>query len=380
MQPFRGGGALIVRLQQLPLPLHEFGGGLIPVAGEVAKDGFGRDECGINLEFVRVVVANFFQVAKPAELRLGRALRMVADDLRKFFLGHRLCDADGFEQVCFAARVHPQWNQVFNRLTLRGDGGNLHHFFVGQNEERRAVGGDGLAFAPVPQFAQDREGRGREEGAALDAPDFIGINLWWDGALGDEPGATFLMPREPVFGGEFGAHFFFQRLEETRVVAGVFYHARRERTLRPIGFLRPFVELHAEKFFHERTETELPFAKQTRGEHRIKNFRGREGVMLLQQAQIVIGGVKNQFATYERIEKRIELHLRERVNQFVAGGGADLNETDFFRVGVETVRLGVNREPSIGFHGGQKGGELFVGVNHVRPVCRKSRRMKRILL
>ena len=100
-----------------------------------------------------------------------------------------------------------------------------------------------------------------------------------------------------------------------RVVARVNFHPLSERTLRPVGFLRAFVQLHAKKFFHERAQAELPFAQQPRGEHRVENRGRRELVMFFEQAQIVIRRVKNQFAAVEHVEQRIEIDGRERVHQ-----------------------------------------------------------------
>ena len=49
-----------------------------------------------------------------------------------------------------------------------------------------------------------------------------------------------------------------------RVVAGVSLHFFRERTPCPVGFLRTFIELHAEVFFHQAAQAELLFAEQPR--------------------------------------------------------------------------------------------------------------------
>ena len=46
-------------LQQLPLPVHQLRRVPVPVARQVAEDGFGRDERGVKLQLVRVAVADF---------------------------------------------------------------------------------------------------------------------------------------------------------------------------------------------------------------------------------------------------------------------------------------------------------------------------------
>ena len=151
-----------------------------------------------------------------------------------------------------------------------------------------------------------------------------------------------------------------------RVVTGVFFHPLGERAARPIGFLRTLVQFHAEKFFDERTQAELPFTQKPRREHRVENCRRNEFVVLPQQTQIVIRPVHDEFVGIERVEQRVQIDFGKRVNQFVAGDGADLNETDFFGIGVQAVGLGIEREPGCGFDCRQECGEFCVGVNHVR--------------
>ena len=89
-------------------------------------------------------------------------------------------------------------------------------------------------------------------------------------------------------------------------------------------------------------------------------------MVFFQQAQIVIRRVKNKFMRVEHVKQRIKIYFRERVNQHVAVGDADLNQADFFRIGVQAVGLGVEREPRGGFECGQQRGELYVSVNHVQ--------------
>jgi hypothetical protein len=149
-----------------------------------------------------------------------------------------------------------------------------------------------------------------------------------------------------------------ERFQIMRVVARVNFHPFGQRTPRPVGLLRTFVQLHAEKFFDERTQAELPFAQKPRGEHRVENRGRRELVMFFQQAQIVIRRVKNEFVGVEHVEQRIKIYFRERVNQHVAVGGADLDEADFFGIGVQAVGLGVEREPLGGAEFRQQRGEF----------------------
>ena len=101
-------------------------------------------------------------------------------------------------------------------------------------------------------------------------------------------------------------------------------------------------------------------------------------MVFLEQPQIVVGGVKNQFAADQCVKKWRNVHFCQRIYEAVARSGADLNETNFFRIGVQTVRLGINGEPRGGLHDGQKFGELGLGINHGWTVCRRFTRLKRI--
>jgi hypothetical protein len=95
-------------------------------------------------------------------------------------------------------------------------------------------------------------------------------------------------------------------------------------------------------------------------------------MVFFEQAQIVIRRVKNQFAAVEHVEQRIKIDFRERVNEFVAVGGADLDEADFFWIGVKAVGLGVEREPLGGAEFRQQRGKFFVSVNQATIFNRKS--------
>ena len=95
-----------------------------------------------------------------------------------------------------------------------------------------------------------------------------------------------------------------------RVIAGIFFHSFSQRAHRPIRFLRAFFQFHAEKFFHERAVTELPFTNQPRREHRVENRSGNEFMMFFQQSKIVIRAVHNEFVTAQCIEKRVKINSR----------------------------------------------------------------------
>ncbi len=78
-------------------------------------------------------------------------------------------------------------------------------------------------------------------------------------------------------------------------------------------------------------------------------------MVFFEQAQVVIGRVKDQFAAVEYIEKCIEIDGREWIHEFVAVGGADLDQADFFRVGMEAVGFRIKRKPLSGAEFRQQG-------------------------
>ncbi len=158
-------------LQQLALPVHQVRCVLSPVAREVAERGFAGDERGINGQFARVRVADFFKVAEPAEFRFAGPLRMMADDGGKFFRRHGGTRFDGFHQGIAAARVHAGRHQRIHGLFRGHRHGDPDHGLVRQNKKRRTVGGNGLFFAPVPEFAENGEFGAVKMGTAFDAPD-----------------------------------------------------------------------------------------------------------------------------------------------------------------------------------------------------------------
>jgi hypothetical protein len=83
--------------------------------------------------------------------------------------------------------------------------------------------------------------------------------------------------------------------------------------------------------------------------------------------------VKNKLAAVEPVEQQIEIDGRERVNEFVAPGGADLDEADFFGIGVKAVGFGVEREPLGGAEFRQQCREFCIIINHVGVILANRR-------
>ncbi len=91
-------------------------------------------------------------------------------------------------------------------------------------------------------------------------------------------------------------------------------------------------------------------------------------MMFFEQAQVVIGCVKDQFAAVEYIEKCIQIDRRKRIHELVAVGGADLDETDFFRIGMEAVGFSIKRKPLSGAEFRQQGRKFYIIISHVRII------------
>ena len=83
--------------------------------------------------------------------------------------------------------------------------------------------------------------------------------------------------------------------------------------------------------------------------------------------------MKNQFATTESGEERAQIHGGKRIHQKIAVGSADLHETNLLGIGMQTVGLGINGQPRGGVDDGQKGGELFLSINHGRSIVPEAR-------
>jgi len=88
-------------------------------------------------------------------------------------------------------------------------------------------------------------------------------------------------------------------------------------------------------------------------------------MVFFEQAQIVIRRVKDEFPAVEHVEQGIEINGCERVHEFVAVGGADLEEADFFGIGMKAVGFGVEGEPLGGAELRQQGRKFYISINHV---------------
>ena len=120
-------------------------------------------------------VAMLLQFSKPAFFSFTGPAAGMAEDSRMAFGGKTLAARDGFSQAATAPLRDVPRQEWLNRLGERGRSGNPDQRIVAQDEERRLVGGDRFLFPPLPQLAQDGQGRRFQQVAAFDAPDGVQI-------------------------------------------------------------------------------------------------------------------------------------------------------------------------------------------------------------
>ena len=200
--------------------------------------------------------------------------------------------------------------------------------------------------------------------AALDAPDQIRLVRAGDSTVGDEPVAGLLQPWQALLLGQLIAQHVGQRLEMAGVGAGVIFHARRERAFGPVGFLRSFFQDHAEIFVDEAAQAEFALAQQAAGQHGVEDPVRYEAVIFAQQPQVIVRPVQDQLVLFQLQPKRLQIQLRQRINQIIAVDRAHLDETKLFRVGVQTVRFSVQGQPVRRADGRQVLSQFQVRINH----------------
>src|SRR6478609_8171487 len=99
-----------------------------------------------------------------------------------------------------------------------------------------------------------------------------------------------------------------------------------------------FVKLDIEKALHQRTQTEFADSKQTRRNDCVEDFARREIQATPEHAQIVIGGVQNNFSRLKCMAQRFQIEIAQRINNEITnrfddgGRNADLHQTKFFTV------------------------------------------------
>ena len=124
--------------------------------------------------------------------------------------------------------------------------------------------------------------------------------------------------------------------------------------------------------FNKVAEAKLWDAEKARRDHGVKDGSRLERVVFAQQPQVVIRAVHDQLPAGQSVNKRREVNVCERVDDSVGVGCADLDETDFLRIGMKAVRFSIYRNPGGGFERVQVGGELLRRIDHFGKYRRKA--------
>ncbi|MPM86743.1 hypothetical protein SDC9_133834 [bioreactor metagenome] len=111
-------------------------------------------------------------------------------------------------------------------------------------------------------------------------------------------------------------------------------------------------------------ETKLVDSDQARCEHGVKNGLRNKFVVLAKQPQIVISSVHDELMLTQSFQKRLERKALQGINQPVRGGGADLDQADFLRIGMQAVRFGIDRDPGCTLEGLHRLLEFIRAINH----------------
>jgi hypothetical protein len=102
---------------------------------------------------------------------------------------------------------------------------------------------------------------------------------------------------------------------------------------------------------YQRSEAQFLVPAEARGDHRVENIAGGELATPMEHTQIVVGAMEDEAPPREGFVERLEGKSRERIDQDILVFGADLDETEFFEVAMEAVRLGIQSDS-------REGGEL----------------------
>jgi len=100
------------------------------------------------------------------------------------------------------------------------------------------------------------------------------------------------------------------------VEAGVVEQFGRDRAAGPVGLLAVFVELDAEVFFEEGSETDALAAEELGGQHGVEDALGAEAATVVQEAEVEIAAVHHEVQAGEAFPKRVEIETgSERVHE-----------------------------------------------------------------
>lgn len=348
----------------MPLPIQQVRCGFVPIQGKFGQGGTAGDEGRVDAQFGGDGVSPGLQLQEASTLILGGAAGSEPERFGVLVGWQRQRGFDSLGERSAAASGVMPGEEVLESGTLGGEFRDTEDQVVAEDEERRPVCRDRFGFAPGPDFAQDGEGRTTEAIAALEPPNHFRLRAFLAGGIEDQALATLRLPVQAAGADQFGAETVREFFEVMSVVACIPFHPGIQRPDGPVGFLWSLFEFYPKKALDQVGESELAQADEAGCEHRVEDGFGLEGVVLAEQTQVVIGAVHEQLVPGQGAEERHQVDGGQGVHEAVAIGGADLEQTEFFRVGVQAVSLGIDRHPGGGREDRQELLERFRRVNH----------------
>ena len=260
----------------------------------------------------------------------------------------------------------------FRCLTLHELPRGLDHRAVLQDVERRSIGLLRLAIPPMPDRAQDRTRSGGQRSAAGDPPGLIRIALSRNQGLLERALTRLAKPFHPPKRLHLLLHFRRQGEKKVRVVFRVFLHRRRERTARPVRFLRAFGERDVKILLDQRREAELLQSEHPRRDDRVEDLTDGKIIGATKQAQIEIHALEHNFPLGQRAAERLQIDRGQRIDQMILAVEGQLDEAKLFEIAVQTVGLGIDRDAVEPLHPRKEIRELCIGRDHLRPASKSS--------
>ncbi len=110
------------------------------------------------------------------------------------------------------------------------------------------------------------------------------------------------------------------------------------------AFCEPLARVDAEVLLDQRREAEFRQPQHARGDHRVENFADIKIERASEQAQIEIHPLQHDLLLGERGAKRLQIDRRERIDQVILAVERELNEAELFKIAVQAVGLGIDRD------------------------------------
>src|SRR5207302_3023599 len=116
-------------------------------------------------------IAALLQFEEAATLSFVGPAADRPEDLGMFLRSEMQTASDGLEQPAAAALGKISWQKRLEGPRHDSGGGDFDQSFMTNDEVRWAIDFDSFCFTPLPEFAQNAQGRLGEQMAAFDAPD-----------------------------------------------------------------------------------------------------------------------------------------------------------------------------------------------------------------